>query len=315
MDDINEIIRRATGSTNATSESASTASVFTNTELNRFIVTLDSSDFSEEESEEPQIQLPQEAKDAMEKSLSSPVQKDEAIVDYSNVITHDETARFSSAEWFEKAKSYSITVAGQGGIGSWTSILLARLKSRLTLYDPDVVEGVNLAGQAYGLNDVGFLKVDAVKRHIQNLTGNYNVVPIGSILPESCYCPILICGFDNMLARKNAFNSWLYSTGNTLDTLFIDGRLTATELQVFCFTRSDEELINRYRDEFLFSDEEASQEVCSFKQTAYLANMIAGIITNLFVNFCANKLDSPFKRAVPFITRYNSDMMMFSTEY
>ena len=308
MDDINEILRRATGST-------STASVFTSSELNKFIVTLDSSGFSEEESEETQIQLPQEAKDAMEKSLSSPVQEDEETVDYSNIITHDETARFSSAEWFEKAKGCSITIAGQGGIGSWTSILLARLKSKLVLYDPDVVEGVNLSGQAYGLNDVGVLKVDAVKRHIQNLTGNYEVIPVGSILPESHYCPILICGFDNMLARKTAFEGWLRTIRNTGDTLFIDGRLTATELQVFCFTRGDEELINRYRDEFLFSDEEASQEVCSFKQTAYLANMIAGIITNLFVNFCANQLDSPFKRAVPFITRYNSDMMMFSTEY
>lgn len=38
-------------------------------------------------------------------------------VDYSNVLVHEETARFSSAEWFEKAKSMLVTIAGIGGIG------------------------------------------------------------------------------------------------------------------------------------------------------------------------------------------------------
>ena len=36
---------------------------------------------------------------------------------YDNIIVRDETARFSSAEWFSKAQSFNITLAGIGGIG------------------------------------------------------------------------------------------------------------------------------------------------------------------------------------------------------
>lgn len=36
---------------------------------------------------------------------------------YDSIIVRDETSRFSSAEWFSKAQSFNITLAGIGGIG------------------------------------------------------------------------------------------------------------------------------------------------------------------------------------------------------
>ena len=238
---------------------------------------------------------------------------------YDTVISRDETARFSSADWFQKAQEFQITLAGLGGVGSWPALLLARLKPQcITLFDPDRVELVNLAGQLYGVDDVGKYKTSAVIDYMRNNANYYAYIERVSQFTDSCYGDnVMICGFDNMEARRTFFNKWKSRRRHSVlsEMLFIDGRLTATEFQVFCMTGEDNILIQRYETEFLFADSEASQELCSFKQTAYLANMIAGVIVNLYINFCANLCGSPFKKALPFITKYNTDMMMFNTEY
>ena len=198
--------------------------------------------------------------------------------------------------------------------------MIARLKPRnLSLFDPDTVELVNLAGQLYGVRDVGKQKVYAVNDYLINNANYYRSYTYTSTFSRvSTPTPIMICGFDNMAARSEFFNAWkrlVHVSEYKNEMLFIDGRLTATEFQVFCMTGEDTALMERYCREYIFPDEEASQEICSFKQTAYLANMIAGVIVNLYINFCANLCGSPFKKALPFLTKYNTDMMMFNTEY
>ena len=72
-----------------------------------------------------------------------------------------------------------------------------------------------------------------------------------------------------------------------------------------------------YSDNYLFSDEEATRTVCSFKQTSYVAQMIGGIITNIVINFWSNILldeENNFPRSVPFILEYNSDLMIFNVK-
>ena len=297
---------------------------FSAEEVRDIVYTCESTNAQEEESTEENFDAVRQAMEEVfdpDTSVENIEVPDDDISDYSNVIARDETARFSSAEWFAKAQTNSIIVAGQGGIGSWTTLLLSRLRPVcITIYDSDVVELVNLAGQLYGSNNVGQLKVNAMCALVHQLSNYYSVYS----------CPynydttrptedIMICGFDNMNARRMFFESWKGRVSRCSgvmqsNQLYIDGRLTATEIQVFCITGEDTELIRRYENEFLFDDEEASQEVCSFKQTAYLANMIAGMIVNLYVNFCANQTGTPFKRSLPFITKYNTDMMVLSTE-
>ena len=62
-------------------------------------------------------------------------------------LLDESTSRFSSAEWFEKVKTKDITLAGLGGIGSWTALLFGRLKpNSITIYDFDTVDTINVAG-------------------------------------------------------------------------------------------------------------------------------------------------------------------------
>lgn len=237
------------------------------------------------------------------------------------LLMNDTTARFSGAEWYNEIQKTSIILAGLGGIGSWTALQLARMvPSRMVLYDDDIVEAVNMAGQLYGYNDVGINKVNAVSNLITSYTSMQSVYAIPEKFTSECEAgDIMICGFDNMDARKTFFNSWETHVMFTPEEerrkcLFIDGRLSMDELQVLCISGEDSYNIIRYKDEFLFSSREAEHTVCSMKQTTYLASMIGSFIVNLFTNWVANLLNPIIPYDVPFFTNYNAQNMLLNFE-
>lgn len=239
----------------------------------------------------------------------------------SDTLSIDEsTARFSSAIWFEEIQKKTIILAGLGGIGSYVAFLLSRMHPRaIFLYDDDKVEMVNMAGQLFSLPEVGMFKVDAIAATMRDFSNCSSVCAIRERFTETTETTdIMICGFDNMAARKLFFERWLAhlerkAAEERAHCLFIDGRLAAEELQVLCIRGDDAFNIERYGKEFIFSDEEADETLCSYKQTTYMANMIGSIMVNLFTNFVANELMEGL-RDLPFFTSYAADSMMFKTE-
>ena len=236
-------------------------------------------------------------------------------------LIDEDTARFSSAIWFEEIQKKEIILAGLGGIGSWTALLLGRVKpARMYLYDDDVGENVNMAGQLYSTEDLGRSKVDATAIHLSKFASYYNVVALRERYEkDSPAADIMICGFDNMKARAVFFRNWIEHVKSKSDEdrkhcLFIDGRLAAEELQVLCIAGDDSKNINRYAKDFIFKDEEANETLCSYKQTSYMANMIGGFIVNLFTNFVANEICEGI-RDLPFLTSYIGDTMISKIEF
>lgn len=235
--------------------------------------------------------------------------------DYTNV--REETLRFSDANWFKQVQEKVVILAGMGGIGSNMAIILAKLHpASIYMFDGDVVETVNMAGQLYSNEDVGMPKVEAIARTIQRYTNNSSIVALNRYfaLPETIVGDIMICGFDSMTARQNYFTAWknwvdTKDEEGKKDCLFMDGRLTATEFQIFCFTGADEYYIEEYKNKYLFPDYRAMDVPCSFKQTGYLAQMIGSFMVNLFVNFCANQVNPMRGMSLPFLTSYRGDMM------
>lgn len=237
------------------------------------------------------------------------------------LLVDEATSRFSSAIWYENIQKKTIILAGVGGIGSYVGFLLARLKpSSMFIFDDDIVETVNMSGQLYGLSDLGKPKVSALAGMIRNYADYGSAFAINErFTRDSESTDIMICGFDNMEARKIFFDTWLSRVNDKPEEerkncLFLDGRLAAEEFQVLCIKGDDEYNINRYSNEFLFSDEEADATVCSYKQTTFCANMIASYIVNLFVNFCANQCNPLIERDLPFLTTYNAETMYLKTE-
>lgn len=235
------------------------------------------------------------------------------------LLVDEATSRFSSAIWYENIQKKTVILAGVGGIGSFCGFLLARMKpASMFIYDDDIVESANMSGQLYSQFDVGRPKVSALAGMIRNYAGYGSVFAINErFANESEASDIMICGFDNMAARRLFFNKWANHVQSKPEEerkncLFIDGRLAAEEFQVLCIKGDDEYNINRYSNEYLFSDAEADETICSYKQTTFCANMIASYMVNLFVNFCANEVGA--YRDLPFLTAYNAETMYLKTE-
>lgn len=254
----------------------------------------------------------------MEESLKGEL----AIPKNSNMLNVAETtSRFSSAIWFDKIKEQEVILAGLGGIGSYVAFLLSRLKvARMYIYDPDDVETVNLAGQLFAANHVGKHKTNAVSEIMSNFAQYYRVECFNKRYDHRSYKrPIMICGFDNMEARKVYFDNWLQELQIQKVTykkhcLFIDGRLSADSYQVFAIQGNDSRAIKEYQDKWLFTDAEADSTICSFKQTTFMANMIASVMVNIFVNFVANQCEPLMPYEVPFFTQYDSTTMFTKIE-
>ena len=245
---------------------------------------------------------------------------DPVVPNMENAFTENNTARFSSAIWYENIRKKVIILAGVGGIGSWVALLLGKLQpASIFMYDNDFVESVNMAGQLYSTQDVGKSKVDALANTIRKYAAYEGAFAVRQLYEEDCEpADIMICGFDNMSARKTFYRRWLShikekTPEQKKHCLFIDGRLAAEELQVFCFTGDNNFGITQYETHYLFTDYQAESTICSYKQTAFMANMIAGVIVNLLVNFAANECNPPMPRSLPFKTLYNATMMFFST--
>lgn len=255
----------------------------------------------------------------IDEMVSQSLVEDEIPKNSETLLISEETSRFNSAIWFNKTRKQDVTIAGLGGIGSYVVFMLSRLDvNTMTLYDPDIVERVNLSGQLYNSNQIGDYKVDAAANMIANYSNYYSFVAKHEKLDEnSMISKVTICGFDNMKARKDAFRNWTNFVARLPEEergecLFIDGRLAAEELQVFCIKGDDTDGERRY-EPYLFSDSQAAPTVCSYKQTTFMANMIGSIIVNLFINFVANQCNPLIDRDLPFYTEYNAETMYFKT--
>ena len=148
------------------------------------------------------------------------------------LLVDEATSRFSSAIWYENIQKKTVILAGVGGIGSFVGFLLARMKpASMFIYDNDTVEAVNMSGQLYGQSDLGRTKVSALAEMIRNYANYGSVFAISErFTNESEASDIMICGFDNMAARRIFFEKWVDHVQSKPEEerkncLFIDGRI------------------------------------------------------------------------------------------
>lgn len=214
--------------------------------------------------------------------------------------------RVKGASWFPLLHKRDILILGQGGIGSWTSLFLSRIGSNLHLYDMDRYEEHNMTGQVVGKGGIGKLKTEAMKEVIADMSPDCEVEVYGRYDEDSPTDDIVICGFDNMTARKIAFRRWIdgcvsaaISDEERKNMFFQDGRLLAEQLQIFNIPGDRQDLIEKYEKDFLFEDSDVQEAACTFKQTSHCAAMIASHMVGFLTNWISG---SGF--AVPFKYEY-----------
>jgi molybdopterin/thiamine biosynthesis adenylyltransferase len=204
------------------------------------------------------------------------------------------TIRFSSAKWFLKVQEKRIILAGLGGIGSYVSLFLSRLNPKqIILFDYDKVDSSNLGGQLYSKSHIGNYKVTSAVENMMEFSNYSHIIAYSNPYESSITEDIMICGFDNMAARKQFFEAWLNHVRNSEhpeNCLFIDARLNAEEFQIFCIQGKDSNSINTYRREYLFTDNIVQEPICSYKQTSHIAAMLAAFVVNYVTIFCMNEV-------------------------
>lgn len=220
--------------------------------------------------------------------------------------------RVKGASWFPLLFKRDIMVLGQGGIGSWTSLLLSRIGCNLHLYDMDTYESHNMTGQVVGKDGIGKNKAVAMKSVILDMSPDAEIECYGKYEDSSPANDIMICGFDNMTARKISFNNWktlveefrICGEGSEKFCFFQDGRLLAEQLQVFNIPGDRVDLIEEYEKEHLFDDSEVQEAECTFKQTSHCAAMIASHMVGFLTNWVSNVEAGKVFRQVPFYYEY-----------
>ena len=246
----------------------------------------------------------------------------EPLIPYNSqtLLINNATSRFSGTEWYNEIQKQRIILAGCGGIGSWTVLQLARMNpAALFMYDDDVVEQANMSGQLYCQDDIGKAKVDAMTDMIKSYTTMRNIYAIKDKFTQNSEAgDVMICGFDNMAARRTFFTAWnnhviAKPEEERRKCLYLDGRLSIDTLQVFCITGDNDWAMAEYANKYLFTDAQAEETQCSLKQTTYLACMIGSMIVNLFTNWTANLLNPIIPYDLPFFTEYDAQNMIFKT--
>jgi len=217
----------------------------------------------------------------------------------------EEHIRFSEAYFYNPNED--VMVLGVGGIGSWLALSLSRLGCTLYLYDMDRVDGVNLAGQFMGPHDIGSFKTEAVTKNVLQFSPDTTIVGVNKTYDkDSSTNPIVFSCFDNMKARKIAFQNWKEQEDRQL---FIDGRMALTTGEVYCVIKGREE---EY-ESTLFDDSEVEDAECTMKATTFNALTIAGIMTGIYCNYIGVRKDPDLPLEMPFKTTYNYPLMMFET--
>lgn len=179
-----------------------------------------------------------------------------------------------------------VTVIGCGGIGSVTALILAKIGvENLVLIDDDKVEIENTPSQFFHQGNVGQDKVAATREHILNFTDIRAEIIVDRCKPEHLQGGIVIAAVDSMAARKEI---WDMVKAYIATTKFIDARMGAEKMRIFCLDPHDEHAQQEY-EKNLYDDDQAEPEECTAKAIAYNTFVIGGVIGSFVKKILTNQ--------------------------
>lgn len=190
----------------------------------------------------------------------------------------------------DRINAHPVAIIGVGAIGSHLAEILAKLGvRRFTLIDPDEVDTVNLGVQGFYEAEVGQPKSAAVAGRLHSINGGIEVHERSEEYQPKMIEPgsVVFSCVDSIKVRRSIFrdfreNDW---------PVFLDGRMSAESLQVFCIDHSTAatELYRRS----LFPSHEAHRESCTARATIYCATLAGAILCAQFKKWSMDQMPEP----------------------
>ncbi len=181
--------------------------------------------------------------------------------------------------------SLTVTIAGVGGIGSPTALVLSKLGvGKIVAIDPDHVEDVNLPGQLYRLQDAANAtpKSEATRQICGEFAGA-QVESVQDVAENQELEGIVVSAVDSMAARGRVWRSIIEqmdagspSSGGRVEWL-IDARMGAENGTLYA-VRPSSPLDQLYYESQLYRDDEALQLPCTGRATVHNGWWIASLI-------------------------------------
>ncbi|SEW21783.1 ThiF family protein [Chitinophaga sp. YR573] len=243
-----------------------------------------------------------------------------------NVLTESEKmitpaiyGRSKGAFWFDAIYKRDIVIIGQGGIGSWLSLLLSRTGVRLHVYDKDIFEDHN-GGQVMFDTNVGQKKVEAIKNTISSFSPDCEIETHGEYTRTSETSKIVLCGPDKIEVRRLAFEKWAAYVNRTpeherSEFFFQDGRLLAEQMWIYNVPGDRPDLMEKYYNNCLEKPDESDTPSCTYTQTTPTAAGIAAHMIFYITNWLSNVKKGKIIRNVPFSYEFLIPLDKYDIEY
>jgi len=178
---------------------------------------------------------------------------------------------------------FSILVIGAGGIGSWTTLALAKMGCRnITVVDFDKVEDRNTPSQIYTFKYKDDFKVNALKNIVNELT-SVEIKPVTEKFqdwhtPDKVF-NVIISGVDSMDSRKEIWKKISAELPLTFDVYF-DVRMAGEFLRIITISPLNAYSINSY-EKSLFADNPIDSTPCTARSVIYNTFLCGGLIASL----------------------------------
>lgn len=185
-----------------------------------------------------------------------------------------------------KLLNFPIRIIGAGGIGSWTTLALAKMGcSNITVQDFDTVDITNTGSQIYSEEDINNPKVNSLGVEINHMTEvdinqDERKWEPGQKIKE----PVVILALDSLETRKAI---WQELKNNPKTQLVIDGRMAGDFLRIFYVPLNGD--YAKY-EQYFVEHANIDPTPCTGKAVVYNVFMVASIITNLIKKYAKKEL-------------------------
>lgn len=167
-----------------------------------------------------------------------------------------------------------VHIIGVGATGSWIAVVLAKMGVRnITVWDFDEVEIHNLPNQIFGLEEVGMLKVEAVKKILKRDCGIDVVAKAEKVDGTQPLEGVVFVCTDTMSSRREI---WERALKLRMDVkLVVETRLAAELGLIYTVRPMSFADIKGYEATF-YTDEEAEESACTYRSISTMVAVIAG---------------------------------------